>query len=251
MDFDWTTFILEIINFLILVWILKRFLYQPVLGVIAKRREGIEKTLADAQRIESEANELKRKNEQYLIDWEAEKEAAQAQLSAELAAMRESKLTELDIKINEEAQRRRVLDERSRHDFERLMEEKGIAQGAAFSSKLLSRMASAELEAKLFALLLEDLQNLREQDKHAVTEAATATEPELHIKVQSVFSLENSQRDELSRLLNEVTGRTLPIEFHINPELIAGFQIDIGPWILHANLRDELKFFSGAIRHAG
>jgi F-type H+-transporting ATPase subunit b len=248
-DFDWTTFILEIINFLILVWILKRFLYQPVLGVIAKRREGIEKTLTDAQRIESEANELKRQNEQYLIDWEAEKEASQAQLSAELAAIRESKLTELDIKINEEAQCRRVLDERSRHDFQRLMEEKGIAQGAAFSSKLLSRMASAELEEKLFALLLEDLQNLREQDKHAVTEAMA--EPELHIKVQSVFPLDYRMRDELSRSLNEVTGRTLPIEFHINPELIAGFQIDIGPWILHANLRDELKFFSGAIRHAG
>ncbi len=249
MDFDWTTFILEIINFLILVWILKRFLYQPVLGVIAKRRAGIEKTLTDAQRIESEANELKQKNEQYLINWEAEKEAAQAQLSAELAAIRESKLQALDTKINEEADRRRVLNERSRLNFERLMEEKGIAQGAAFSNKLLSRLASPELEARLFAVLLEDLKNLREQDKHAVTEAAA--EPELQIKVQSVFSIDQHMRDELSRLLNEVTGRTLPIEFHINPELIAGFQIDIGPWILHANLRDELKFFSGAIRHAG
>ena len=249
MDFDWTTFILEIINFLILVWILKRFLYQPVLGVIAKRRAGIEKTLTDAQRIESEANELKHKNEQYLINWEAEKEAAQAQLSAELAAIRESKLQELDTKINEEADRRRVLNERSRRDFECLCEEKGIAQGAAFSSKLLSRLASPELEARLFAVLLEDLKNLREQDKHAVTEAAA--EPELQIKVQSVFSIDQNMRDELSRLLNEVTGRTLPIEFHINAELIAGFQIDVGPWILHANLRDELKFFSGAIRHAG
>ncbi len=249
MDFDWTTFILEIINFLILIWILKRFLYQPVLDVITKRRAGIEKTLTDAQRIESEANELKCKNEQYLTNWEAEKEAAQAQLSAELAAIRESKLQVLDAKINEEADRRRVLNERSRLDFERLMEEKGVAQGAAFSSKLLSRLASRELEAKLFAVLLEDLKNLRKQDKHAVIEAVA--EPELQIKVQSVFTIDNNQRDELSHLLDEVTGRTLPIEFHINPELIAGFQIDIGPWILHANLRDELKFFSGAIRHAG
>lgn len=41
MDFDWTTFILEIINFLILIWILKHFLYRPVLKVISERRSGI------------------------------------------------------------------------------------------------------------------------------------------------------------------------------------------------------------------
>ena len=49
MEMDWSTFILEIINFLILVWILKRFLYRPILEVIARRREGVEKTLSEAR----------------------------------------------------------------------------------------------------------------------------------------------------------------------------------------------------------
>jgi F-type H+-transporting ATPase subunit b len=37
----------------------------------------------------------------------------------------------------------------------------------------------------------------------------------------------------------------------VDTELVAGFQVNVGPWVLHANLRDELKFFSGALRHAG
>ena len=41
MELSGSTFVLEIINFLILVWILKRFLYKPVLGVIAKRRKSM------------------------------------------------------------------------------------------------------------------------------------------------------------------------------------------------------------------
>ena len=49
MELNWSTFILEIINFLVLIWILKRFLYKPVLDVIARRRAGIEKTLSDAR----------------------------------------------------------------------------------------------------------------------------------------------------------------------------------------------------------
>lgn len=248
MEFDWTTFILEIINFLILVWILKRFLYRPVLDVIARRRAGIEKTLADAQQIESQANLLKQQNEQQLARWETEKETAHAQLMTELAELRETKIAALNATIEEETERRHVLDERRRHEFERLMEEKGIALGAQFSSKLLSRLASQELEVKLYTLLLEDLHNLPVKEKQAVAEAATA--PGLQINVQSAFVLDKAKQDALAETLNVLTGKSLAIEYSTNTELIAGFQINIGPWIIHANLRDELKFFSGAIRHA-
>lgn len=248
MEFDWTTFTLEIINFLILVWILKRFLYRPVLDVIARRRAGIEKTLADAQQIESEANLLKQQNEQHLAQWETEKEAAHAALMTELADLRDSKMAALDTTIAQEAERRHVLDERRRREFERMIEEKGIALGAQFSAKLLSRIASQELETKLYTLLLEDLQDLPTTDKQAVIDSAAASE--LNIKVQSAFSLSKNEQDALADTLNTLTGKALPIEYSVNPELIAGLQIDIGPWIMHANLRDELKFFSGALHHA-
>jgi len=42
MELNWSTFLLEIINFLILVWILKHFFYKPILDVIAHRRADIE-----------------------------------------------------------------------------------------------------------------------------------------------------------------------------------------------------------------
>lgn len=249
MEFDWTTFILEIINFLILVWILKRFLYRPIIDVIAKRRDGIEKALADAKRIETEAVKIKQQNEQHLAEWGEEKEVAQANLLEELAAERESRMAALEIEIAEERQRRSVLDERRQRDFEHTAEENGIAQGAAFSAKLLARVATPEMEERLYTLLLEDLRNMRAGDRRAVAEAAAA--PGLQLKVQSAFKLEESKRAELARVLAEVTGKTLPVEYRDNPELVAGFQVNVGPWILHANLRDELKFFSGALRHAG
>lgn len=249
MEFDWTTFTLEIINFLILIWILKRFLYRPILDVIARRRAGIEKALADAKLIETEAISIKQQHEQHLAEWGEEKEAAQANLLEELASERERRMAALDAEIAEERQRRSVLDERHQHDFEHTVEEKGIAQGAAFSAKLLARVATPELEGRLYTLLLEDLRNMRVEDKRAVAEAAAA--PGLQLKVQSAFKLDESKRDELARVLAEATGKILPVEYHVNPELVAGFQVNVGPWILHANLRDELKFFSGALRHAG
>ena len=249
MEFDWTTFTLEIINFLILVWILKRFLYRPILGVIAQRRVGVEKMMADAKRIGAEAGELKQRCERELAQWEKDKETAQARLREELAAERGRLMAALETEIAEERERRRVLDERREHDFRRAVEEQGIAQGAAFSAKLLGRVATPELEARLYALLLEDLRGLRAEDRRAMAEAAAASG--LQLEVQSAFALDEDRRAELARALAEATGKTLPVEYRENPELLAGFHVSIGPWILHANLRDELKFFSGALRYAG
>ncbi len=249
MDFDWSTFFLEIINFLILVWILKRFLYRPVLKVITQRRADIEQAMADAKRIETEAGELKQQSERELAQWEQEREAAQARLREELAAERERLMAELETSVAEERERRRVLDERHQYDFRRSIEEQGIAQGAAFAARLLGRVATPELEARLYALLLEDLRGLRAEDQRAVADAAVM--PGVQLKVQCAFPLDADKRAELEYALAAVAGKTLPVEYRENPELLAGFQVSIGPWILHANLRDELKFFSGALRHAG
>lgn len=49
---DWRLFVAQIINFLALLFVLYLFLYKPVLGLLERRRETIEKSLADAKKIE-------------------------------------------------------------------------------------------------------------------------------------------------------------------------------------------------------
>ena len=48
MRIDWTTLALQTINVLVLVWLLARFLFRPVMTIIAERRAAAEKLLADA-----------------------------------------------------------------------------------------------------------------------------------------------------------------------------------------------------------
>jgi F-type H+-transporting ATPase subunit b len=57
MEFNLSTFILEIINFLILIWILQRLFYKPLLEVIAKRKQFIDQSLADAKIMQQQAEE--------------------------------------------------------------------------------------------------------------------------------------------------------------------------------------------------
>jgi len=65
MEFSWTTFFLEIINFLVLVWILQRFLYKPVMKVIAQRKAHIESRLEEAKAIQTAAQRRKMEEESF------------------------------------------------------------------------------------------------------------------------------------------------------------------------------------------
>ena len=52
---NWFTVCAQAINFLILVWLLKRFLYKPILHAIDEREKGIATQLADAEAKKAEA----------------------------------------------------------------------------------------------------------------------------------------------------------------------------------------------------
>ena len=53
---QWPYFLSQLVNFLILLFLLKRFLYAPLIGMLQKRRSLIEKGIADAKSIEAEKN---------------------------------------------------------------------------------------------------------------------------------------------------------------------------------------------------
>ena len=88
MELNWTTFILELVNFVVLIWILNRFLYRPVMNVIAQRKAAIQKTLSEAETTRSDAQALQSQYENRLTEWEQEREKARAQLRDEISAER-------------------------------------------------------------------------------------------------------------------------------------------------------------------
>jgi F-type H+-transporting ATPase subunit b len=82
MRIDWTTLALQIVNFAILVWLLQRFLYRPVLRVIDARRQAADTRYAEAQRAADTAK-------QELAQLEAQKAGVAADRAALLADARE------------------------------------------------------------------------------------------------------------------------------------------------------------------
>lgn len=241
MEFNFSTFALEIINFLILVWILQRFLYKPVLEVIAKRRERIDKSLAEAQNLHTEAESLQHKYANRLTHWEQEKKSALETLHQEVEQERLRRMDELKKQLEEEQKKTQVIAERHLKETQAKSEKLAMHQGARFASLLLKRAAGPELESRLFDLLLNELSTMTDEGIQSL-QIIHGNVPDT-IQVNSVFQLEQDKRKQLEQVLNVLINISPEYEYQLEPDLVAGFRINIGPWVLQANVQNELIGF--------
>ena len=248
MELNWTTFILELLNFVVLIWILNRFLYRPVMNVIAQRKAAIQQTLSEAETTRSDAQALQSQYENRLTEWEQEREKARAQLRDEVSAERNRLLEDLRAELDQEREKAAAVEQRRLKEYAQQAEATAIALGGTFVSRLLSRLGGPEFERKIIDMVRQDLPTLPHDQMQAI-QAASATIG-LPMKITSAYQLDIAQRDVLRHACRTLAGRAVVCEFFEDRNLIAGLRISFGSWVLRANVQDEMSFFAESSRHA-
>ena len=244
MQLDWSTLVLEIINFLVLVWLLQHFLYKPILKVVAARQAAIDAAAERSREMESKAHELQTQYEARLQNWEQERAQARGQLTEELRAEREHALAALQDSLEQERRKAEVLDERRRSEESARSERKAIEQALGFVRRLLAGLSGPEVESKLLSLAIDALRRLPEQ-RRTELRAALTTSAEAPV-VSTAYPVPGPQRDALIQALRSVLDGSRELRFREDPALLAGVRISVGPWMLQANLGEELSLFSAA-----
>ena len=245
MELDWTTFALEIINFLALIWILKRFLYRPVLATLAERRAGIEGSLNEARATEARAAALQRQFESRLADWEREKAAARSQFDAQMAAEHARQMEALDRDLAAERQRSAARDAHRQETQQRELASQSGALARQFASALLARLAGPEIEGRLVAIFVEELSALPEERLEPLRAG-----PNGHGQgvLSSAHPLSEEQRRQISGAVDARLGKLVHLDFVEDSELLAGVRLSLGAWQLDLSLAGELGVFAEAGR---
>lgn len=220
---DWFTVGAQTLNFLILVWLMKRFLYKPVLNAIDAREKRISDELADAAAKKAEAqkscDEFQRKNEEF----DKERAALLNKATDEAKAERQRLMDEARKAADAMSTKR---EETLRKDAKNL--DKAITlrtQDEVFSiaRKALSDLATTSLEAQIIEVFNRRLREMDERAKSDLGEALkTASEPAL---VRSAFALPKEQCAAIQNALNETFSADLPLRFETAPELISGIEL--------------------------
>ncbi|MFV8782630.1 F0F1 ATP synthase subunit delta [Microbulbifer sp. SA54] len=244
MELSWSTFLLEILNFFVLVWVLKRFLYRPIQSVIARRQQDIDARLAEASAKEAQARRLQDDYEDRLAQWRSEREQSRQALEQELRgekARREKLLAE---DLEQQRARSVAVDSRRQGEQRRQLELQAMEQGSRFAAKLLEQGAGPETEARLLSVFLESLAEMPEARRLQLCAQLRDTPKEAQLQVASAYPLDGGMRNKIEQALTACLGRPVACRFTEQPELIAGVQVSMGAWVMGVNVRDELQGFA-------
>ncbi|MBI1223339.1 MAG: F0F1 ATP synthase subunit B [Bacteroidetes bacterium] len=235
---DWFTVIAQIANFFILVWLLKRFLYKPILKAIDDREKLIASRIAEAEKKEADAkqssDEFLKKNREF----DSQKSARMKEVDAESEAERQRLLEQArqdaaSLKLKLE---RAVEEERARLSKEIISRTQ--SEVFALADKVLKEIANLSLQEQVVQVFVSRLESINGKEKDNLLSAfGEAKEP---LVVRSVFDLNESEKLRLQETLARVLSGKVSLKFETSQSLVAGIELSGAGYKMSWSIADHL-----------
>lgn len=247
MHFDPWTFGLQAANFLVLVWLLHRFLYRPVLQIIAARQAVANKLTADLEAEKEAAEALRHELEkdhasiaqQRDATLRTAREAAEAEHKALLAKARE----EAD-SIKVEAQR---AFERERADVVRSMGQDAARLAVSIVRRLLRETPGAAVQERMLELVCGDVRSLSADAKRQIRERVSVDDGP--VEVVTGTPVGERARKRFTESLAKALGGPLSPAFRVDPNLIAGVEVHFPFTIMRRSWSEDLTRIESELAH--
>ena len=220
---DWFTVGAQALNFIILVWLLKRFLYKPILNAVDAREKRIAAELADADAKKAEAqkerDEFEHKNEEF----DQQRAALLSKAADEAKAERQRFLDDARKAADSLSAKRQEALRSDANNLNQAIRRRTQQEVFAIARKALMDLATTSLEERMSEVFTRRLRTMDGKAKMGLGESLkTASEPAL---VRSAFDLPAEQRAAIQKSLNETFSAEVHVRFETAPDLVSGIEL--------------------------
>jgi len=244
MSIDLWTIGFEAVNFLVLVWLLERLLYRPVLGVIGRRQAEIERLQqvdaaahaaldAGQQRLDQERQAVAAERARALDEAHTQAREERARLEAEARSEMEQLLA---------AGRARLEHERA--DVARALRRKSAELGVTIARRLLSISTPPGGDGRFVETVCDQLRAMDTADRARL--AAGLGEGSV-VQVITAQALGPEQQSECGERIAQAFGHPVDTTFSVDDSLIAGLEIVFPGLVLRHSWRDALADTEAAL----
>lgn len=244
MSIDVWTIGLEAANFLVLVWLLERLLYRPVLGVIGRRQAEIDRLQqADADAREALAAEregLERERRAVAADRARALEEAHVQAREERARSQAEARAEMEQLLA--AGRARLEHERA--DTARALRRKSAELGVSIARRLLGTSTPPGGDVRFVAAACDRLRQMDDADRARLV---AGLGDGFVVQVVTAQALDAAQQAECGERIAKALGRAVETAFSVDASLIAGIEIVFPGLVLRNSWRDALAGSEAAL----
>jgi F-type H+-transporting ATPase subunit b len=223
MQIDWFTIVAQLINFLILVWLLKRFLYQPILNAIDAREKRIATTLQHAEETRLQASSEQEKFKSLNAEITLQRSTLLEEARASANQVGEKILNEARIAADALVEKRRQEQLRDIQKLRAEIHHLTTQEVFSLTREILSGLAGTSLEERMLAVFTKKLQDMASSNRTQLIEALTS-QPSGGT-ISSSLLLNNEQQKTLQSNINNWVGYPVPLEFIVNESLICGVRL--------------------------
>jgi|SRR6056297_613640 len=228
MQIDWLTVAAQIVNFLVLVWLLQHFLYAPITRAMKRRETRIEERLSDAREKRDEAEAEAERLKEERADLDARREEMLEEAREEAETMRRERQQEIEEEAEEKRAALRARIEKESDEALREIRKRAAASTFAAIRDILRDFAGADLAETAANRFAEHLKGLDDEERARLAEAAQeAREEGAPGRVTSASEVPSATRSKLTRAIHEVVAEGLEVEYDTDPELLLGLRLAV------------------------
>lgn len=236
---DWFTVVAQAVNFLLLVWLLKRFLYQPILQAIDKREQRIAALLREAEQRSAEAEKERSSYQQKNAAFEQERAALLSQATTEARAESRRLLEEARGEYNALRARFQESLREERQDLGREITERARQEVFAMARKALADLADYSLEEQIANVFVRRLNELDGEEKQRLALAFRSSgRPAV---IRSSFGLSAAQQQAIEKVLKTSLAPDVQVQFETRPEQISGIEFTMNGYKIAWSIADYLS----------
>jgi len=241
MIIDWYTIIFQIINFMVLVFLLRLFLYKPIIKAMDERENTIIEREKEAGRRESEAEERVNNFNQKSEELENRKTEILEKAQAEAEEKKQQLLNEARQEVDQTRQRWADSFEKEKESFIIELKRRIGQQAGTLARQCLKDLADSKLEEIAGKHFLQKVEKLPTEESKRLS--AALDKGDAKIVVKSAFELNDNYGD----LLQQALKKTLPAQskqltftYRKEPDLICGLELETGGYLLSWNVESYI-----------
>jgi len=223
MFIDWFTIVAQALNFLILVWLMKRFLYKPILHAIDAREKRLATELADADAKKAEAQKERDEFQHKHEEFDQQRAALLSKATDEAQAERQRLLDEARQAAAALSAKRRETLRNEAQNLHQAISRRTQQEVFAIARKALTDLAGTSLEERMVDVFVRQLRALNGEAKGLLASALKASPNP--VIVRTTFDLPPAQCAATAGAIKETLGAETHVQFETAPDLVSGIEL--------------------------
>ena len=236
---NWFTVIAQIINFLILAFLLQHFLYKPILQTIKKRQATIDAQWEEAKIAQSKAQKEADNYRQQQQELQQQQETIMAQMRTKVESEHQNLLIQARQEVEEiQGQWREALVQ-EQNDFIHYLRQQIAEQTNTIARHALQDLANVDLEQQMIASFCQRLQKIDDRQRQIISQSQLNSHQPIIIK--SSFQISPESRQQITKVLQNEGVSNNTLEFQNSPDLLCGIEVRLAEYVISWNLDDYLQ----------